>query len=545
MFNDIVVGIGRASPLILDNLGITVKIGEANEKYAESLGKASKELTVAEKKQALLNAVLDQGASIMERVGEAGQMITAAERLQRFQAALDNLMVEIGQTFLPLFTEISEGLTELVQDATDFIQDHQEEITNLITNLPDVFKATFELITSIIQEAFKWETFKAVMDELFQFMIKAFIALGKNIGSVLIKAIFASIELIFKNIALLRTRIEAALPFGGPARQILKEMEKDYAKTFDNIGKEAFKSVGQAIQDLADLGEGGIKNIESISNKFDNIIDSYKNRITNFMESSIDDVKKFSDRLGEALEIIPETVEEATGELRRNLEAAGVGVRRRAGGVAGRGGPGRAGVGEGTLGQSLLDFARKIENVNALMDWQQTILSSLLETIAPVVNEVLEPLVGALKQVGKLMGLVLLPLIEGLAPIINELSKAFIWLYNNILINFAKAFVAVGNIIANIGIVIYDIFAVVVNFFSELFTGAKAMTVLELRDISEGIRDVKPITLEEIRGAGAAEEEQETNIYGGSVSVQQAPTIHIFQYFQGPVIGKIISERVE
>jgi methyl-accepting chemotaxis protein len=58
LYDSIATGIKRASPLILDNLGIVVKVGEANEKYAESLGKSVEELSAEEKQIALLNATL-------------------------------------------------------------------------------------------------------------------------------------------------------------------------------------------------------------------------------------------------------------------------------------------------------------------------------------------------------------------------------------------------------------------------------------------------------------------------------------------------------
>jgi hypothetical protein len=44
-FNDIVTGLGRSSPLILDNLGITINATEAQEEYAKALGKTASELT--------------------------------------------------------------------------------------------------------------------------------------------------------------------------------------------------------------------------------------------------------------------------------------------------------------------------------------------------------------------------------------------------------------------------------------------------------------------------------------------------------------------
>jgi len=58
-FNDIVTGIGRSSPLILDNLGIVIKQTEAQNKYAASLGKTAAELTENEKREALKFAVLE------------------------------------------------------------------------------------------------------------------------------------------------------------------------------------------------------------------------------------------------------------------------------------------------------------------------------------------------------------------------------------------------------------------------------------------------------------------------------------------------------
>ena len=57
-FNDIVTGIGRASPLILDNLGIVVDAEGKYQDYAEAIGKTAEELTKAEKTQALLNGAL-------------------------------------------------------------------------------------------------------------------------------------------------------------------------------------------------------------------------------------------------------------------------------------------------------------------------------------------------------------------------------------------------------------------------------------------------------------------------------------------------------
>ena len=111
-FNDIVTGIGRGSPLILDNLGITIKLGEAQEMYAEKLGKSAAELTDAEKKQAVLNAVMESGK---KELAEAGVVqTTTAESLQAMKAQFADTADTIGRTLIPAVTQLLEAITPVL-----------------------------------------------------------------------------------------------------------------------------------------------------------------------------------------------------------------------------------------------------------------------------------------------------------------------------------------------------------------------------------------------------------------------------------------------
>lgn len=94
-FDDIATGIGRASPLILDNLGIVVKLGPAYEAMADSLGKSTTELTAAEQKQALLNEVLRVGAARIDTFGESQTEL--ALRLQQANAQMENFRNNAGR----------------------------------------------------------------------------------------------------------------------------------------------------------------------------------------------------------------------------------------------------------------------------------------------------------------------------------------------------------------------------------------------------------------------------------------------------------------
>ena len=87
-FNDIVTGIGRASPHILDNLGIVIDAEGKYQDYAEAVGKTAEELTKAEKTQALLNGVLESSKGLLEETG--GLTLDNAGKWEQMSAAQKN-----------------------------------------------------------------------------------------------------------------------------------------------------------------------------------------------------------------------------------------------------------------------------------------------------------------------------------------------------------------------------------------------------------------------------------------------------------------------
>lgn len=84
-FNDIVTGIGRMSPLILDNLGIVTNLNARVEEWAKANGVAADSVDDATKRQILLNAVLEDGNKQLAETG--GLVDDAASSYERFGAA--------------------------------------------------------------------------------------------------------------------------------------------------------------------------------------------------------------------------------------------------------------------------------------------------------------------------------------------------------------------------------------------------------------------------------------------------------------------------
>lgn len=124
-FNDLVTGLGRGSALILDNLGITVSVTEANATYAASLGKTASALSDAEKKQALINAVLSQGQASLAATG--GAVETAATSFARLGVAAENAKTALGGFLATSTAGMAGDLADVINGVTADLQGEQTE----------------------------------------------------------------------------------------------------------------------------------------------------------------------------------------------------------------------------------------------------------------------------------------------------------------------------------------------------------------------------------------------------------------------------------
>jgi hypothetical protein len=144
--NDLVTGIGRMSPQILDNLGIVGAAGAFDE-YARSLGVTAEQLTDVQKKQALLNSVLasTEGMSVAD---------DAASSFERMDAAIENMKVDLGELFGPAMAAIADKLAEAVggiKDAVDAsaLQATQSSLFQLGNTLNGLMTAYDDAIISM------------------------------------------------------------------------------------------------------------------------------------------------------------------------------------------------------------------------------------------------------------------------------------------------------------------------------------------------------------------------------------------------------------
>ena len=116
--------------MILDNLGIVIKQSEAQEEYAKSIGKTVSQLTEAEKKQALINAVVKQGKEELAAAGEVA--LTMAERQAQLNTTWENIKVTLGEALVPVLEKLLNFLQPILDKVADFIANNSELVAGTL-----------------------------------------------------------------------------------------------------------------------------------------------------------------------------------------------------------------------------------------------------------------------------------------------------------------------------------------------------------------------------------------------------------------------------
>lgn len=108
-FNRLTRGAIKAEPELLDELGIIVRLDKAAEDYAAVLNKDVKALTTFEKSQAVVNAVLEQGAEKFDDMGDNVNQIALLGK------AFDDLVIKIKNAIEPIASFIAGSLANNIE----------------------------------------------------------------------------------------------------------------------------------------------------------------------------------------------------------------------------------------------------------------------------------------------------------------------------------------------------------------------------------------------------------------------------------------------
>jgi predicted nucleic acid-binding Zn-ribbon protein len=114
------------NPILLKHMGLAVNLEAEYKIYAEAQGIAAENLTVLQKKQAMVNAIMKAGTKITGAYAEA--MTTAGKKMTSIARYWEEARLSIGETFTTTFagmidaaTDLLKGFNALSREQKDFV----------------------------------------------------------------------------------------------------------------------------------------------------------------------------------------------------------------------------------------------------------------------------------------------------------------------------------------------------------------------------------------------------------------------------------------
>ena len=266
-FSDIVTGIGRQSKMILDNLDIVLNLDQVYGDYAETLGKTALQLTDVEKKQAMVNAVIESTQGLLEETG--GLLEDHLVRWEQGVAAQKNYWDEVKKSTSGVgawFGEVNKnifGKGLLVVQFQDLIKQAKElgiEVAgigkgafagNQVVNIDEAAKAIQRLRDEIALAEGGYSSTQIALQDYYDNIMSA--ADGTNA----LAATLSELEAEYSSVAgTIRNDLIGAINDLASAEEGWRaSVGGDIASTFQKLAEEAGLSTDEMIERLGLVDE--------------------------------------------------------------------------------------------------------------------------------------------------------------------------------------------------------------------------------------------------------------------------------------------------
>lgn len=144
LFQSLITGIKRGSPMLIDNTGLVLRVEAANQAYADSIGVTVEALTAEQKQIALLNAVIESGTNAMNTFGEVQD--TTSNKVARFGTFITNIFDKISLQLQPLFRALLDGVNTFLSGIAQFIQSAGPYIAALVQAIVEALRPLFSAV---------------------------------------------------------------------------------------------------------------------------------------------------------------------------------------------------------------------------------------------------------------------------------------------------------------------------------------------------------------------------------------------------------------
>lgn len=361
LFNSLITGIKRGSPLLIDNTGLVLKIGDANKAYAEQLGKTVEQLTAEEKQIAILNATLAAGEVAITTLGNAQE--TAAEKMARGQATitntLDTLALAVQPAFemildtvnrvfsmiqqvivaiAPIITDVTSGIAANVSGFFNDVLDAAQPFINLVTGVLPYLIAIGRAVAGVVQGIlnFVGQLFAPIVQTIQSFFgqitspttIQGFFEGGARMIGALANGILAAAnQLVLPAvISIARAIADFLVGMSPPPKGPLSKIDQGGANVmtawlggFTGVSLDPVKQVAAEVSlALGDIGKASIGQVEARLKALDKALLPFSNRL----EIAKANFEAINTPAQEALSAIDRQINAATEALMRGDAAA-------------------------------------------------------------------------------------------------------------------------------------------------------------------------------------------------------------------------------
>jgi phage-related protein len=133
LMDSLVVGVGRLSPMILDNLGIQVSLASATERASEMYGVEASALTKAQQQAGMMAVALEKLEANTASMPDVTE--TAAAKMARLKAEFQDTKDRIGMAFMPVLTTVLETFGTLAERFTPMLIAALEKIAPVVEQI--------------------------------------------------------------------------------------------------------------------------------------------------------------------------------------------------------------------------------------------------------------------------------------------------------------------------------------------------------------------------------------------------------------------------
>ena len=253
LFDSLVSGVKRGSPMLIDNTGLVLKLGEANATMAAEVGIAVEDLTAEQKQVALLNATLEAGQGLVSQFG--AEQASAAENLAAIRAQTQNVTDTIGLALQSALITITGTIASLVERFSDAIQEGGA-LYPVLVNLGAALSIVADAFSSALNWVIQWvSSFQSTLFGGMNDTASGMLNYGVEIVASLAEGIVsAASTILIQAMNFIGSVLSSWLAPGSPPK-VAPELDKWGAGTFT----EYLKGFGEADFSVLDTVQNTLK----------------------------------------------------------------------------------------------------------------------------------------------------------------------------------------------------------------------------------------------------------------------------------------------